>query len=84
LIDFCYLPRRYLSCHQFDPLSKSFEAEAMDDSDECESPGATIMWFGKHEGIRFDELDPDYVHWMMNRGFENTVQPVNVSTYLTL
>jgi hypothetical protein len=56
----------------------------MDGSDEPESPGATIMWFGKHKDIRFDELDQDYVHWMMNRDFENTVQPVNVSTYLTL
>jgi uncharacterized protein (DUF3820 family) len=56
----------------------------MDDSGEVNGPGATIMEFGKHKGIRFDKLDEDYVHWMMNRDFENTVQPVNVSTYLTL
>ena len=56
----------------------------MDDSDEVDGPGTTIMWFGKYSGVRFDELDEHYVHWLMNRDFEKTVQPDNVSTYLTL
>lgn len=37
-----------------------------EDDDELLEPGATTMWFGKHEGARLDELDDNY-RWLLVR-----------------
>ena len=38
-------------------------------------PGATIMWFGKHESKRFDQLDMEYrlalVHLLKTKKWPN-------------
>jgi hypothetical protein len=31
-----------------------------------DDPGATRMWFGKHVGERFDQLEPSYRRWLLN------------------
>ncbi|KAI1138853.1 hypothetical protein F5Y05DRAFT_352633 [Hypoxylon sp. FL0543] len=37
-----------------------------DESDSLQEPGATIMWFGKFQGTRFDQLT-DHYRWTMYR-----------------
>jgi hypothetical protein len=39
-------------------------------ADAQDGPGATIMWFGKHAGKRFDELSSYYLNGMLNRYHE--------------
>ncbi|KAI0133034.1 hypothetical protein F4776DRAFT_137323 [Hypoxylon sp. NC0597] len=51
-----------------------YEEELYEDENNHQEPGATIMWFGKFEGTRLDQLTDNY-RWTMYRfSLENNSQ----------
>lgn len=57
------------------PLGE-FENDVSDDDDD--DPGATIIWFGKYQGKRLDELDLGYCHKLLELAAETPSPNVSI------
>jgi len=65
-----------IECQQW--LQNHTQSGDAEDEDEVdEESGATLMWFGKHNGTRLDELEPHYIQTMKLR-YEDNSFDVNV------
>ena len=58
-------------------IGGSPRSEACDDEALEAEPGATTMWFGKHEGTRLDELDEWYRRGLVHLARENPSRNVS-------
>lgn len=46
-----------------------------------EDPGSVIMWFGRHQGMRLDELDDNYRWTIVRMARENPSDNVSTNTH---
>lgn len=54
-----------------------FASEASNVEDLDTEPGATVMWFGKHEGTRLDKLEEGYRRSLIHLSRERPSRNVN-------
>lgn len=64
--------------------SKSSSCWTNESEDDGSNLGDQLMWFGKYEGVKFDELDNGYVNWLVeqyNKNPEMAGQNVSNTAY---
>ena len=65
-------------------LSDSFSDEVSDAEGSDAEPGATVMWFGMHEGTPLDRLEEGYRRCLLNLSIEKPSRNVSGGYHLLL